>query len=97
MIDTFVECQASLNQKEVNSLQLILIDGVDKRNPSRLRGKTDNFKKGYLEIKRIPVIEKGKISGSRQFAMGDYVIGRVVSVGARSLNLEAIAIASRLS
>lgn len=38
-------------------------------------GKTDNFKKGYIQKnQKLPVIEKGQIKQYRQSKVGDFVV-----------------------
>jgi hypothetical protein len=60
MIDTFVENQAQLNQKEIGKIHLLLMDGKAKRDSNTLMGKTDNFKNGYAKIQNVPVYQDGK-------------------------------------
>jgi tRNA A37 methylthiotransferase MiaB len=61
MIDTFVENQAPINQKEIGKAHLLLIEGRAKRESNVLMGKTDNFKNGYAKIEKVPVYKEGKV------------------------------------
>jgi tRNA A37 methylthiotransferase MiaB len=97
MIDTFVEWQAQLNQKEVGRTHLLLLEGRAKRDTNVLMGKTDNFKNGYVKIQNVPVFQDGKEVEQREFKIGDYLIVKVDSVGPRSLHCSPIGIAETLA
>lgn len=59
MIDLFVEIQAEVNALEQGKTHLLLIEGKSKRDSLKMMGKTDTFKKGYVDLKAIPVFSQG--------------------------------------
>lgn len=48
MIDTFTELQIGRYDKDIGSIQLLLLEAKSKRNADVLTGKTDNYRNGYV-------------------------------------------------
>lgn len=50
-----------------------------------------------MQKSKVPFFKNGEFCGEREIQLGDYVVAKVESAGARSLGCRAIAVVDRLS
>ena len=96
MIDTFTELQIGRYDKDIGSIQLLLLEAKSKRNADVLTGKTDNYRNGYVQISKAPVFQDGTMIRQKDIAPGDFLVARVKSSATRALYCQPIAVVENL-
>lgn len=96
LIKTFHESTIKCYDSQVGTIQLVLVEGPNKRAPeTELIGKSDGFHR--VSFKNLPVLDRADQSAhKRNPAVGDYVEVHILKSTRTSLIGEAIAI-TRLS
>lgn len=91
LIDAFRESTGKCFDTQVGSIQLVLVEGPNKRAPdTELIGKSDRAQKVYFP--NLPVPDLVDNDGNRNPRVGDYVKVRITKSTRASLIGEALAI-----
>jgi tRNA-N(6)-(isopentenyl)adenosine-37 thiotransferase enzyme MiaB len=96
IVDLFYSTQNKKNQKELGSIQLVLVEGTSKRSDEELKGRTDSNKKVLIPREHdLPIYhEDGVPGGARKMAPGDYVIVELISCTGVTFKAKPLAITS---
>lgn len=92
LIKTFHESTVKCYDSQVGTIQLVLVEGPNKKAPdTELIGKSDRFHR--VLFKNLPVLDRADESADRRIPVaGDYVEVRILKSTRTSLIGEAIAI-----
>jgi MiaB/RimO family radical SAM methylthiotransferase len=96
IVDLFYTTQAKKNQKEIGSIQLVLVEGTSKRSDEELKGRTDSNKKVLIPREfDLPIYnEDGVRDGIRKMEPGDYVVVELTSCTGVTFKGKPLAITS---
>jgi tRNA-N(6)-(isopentenyl)adenosine-37 thiotransferase enzyme MiaB len=96
IVDLFYSTQAKKNQKELGSIQLVLVEGTSKRSDEELKGRTDSNKKVLVPREfDLPIYnEDGIRDGVRKMEPGDYIVVELTSCTGVTFKGKPLAITS---